>query len=501
MKNIQKILLILLTVLFLPFLNIFSQDIIINKNGEIFSCKINTIENDSLYYTFELSGKTYPGNISTSEISYSGKDFIRGDTMINQDIDNYPDLIITKKGDIFFCKITDVSIYSIIYLFSSNGYQLQNEILKKYVAHFSKDYKSSFELEKESIVYFENILKDNIDSFRDITPEEMKAGHVEAKTEIDSSALKKDLIIKKTGQKLICKVDAIGINYVKYSFFMLDKIHKNYLDKDEVKYIINDYLVKSDTVFLEKEKVTVRDIVTDNDFNDLIIKKSGQKLTCKVDAIGISYVKYSFFMMGKVHNNYIDKNEVNYIIHDYLTKSDTVFLEEEKITVENIVQDYDFSDLIVTTNRDFLECSITHVGSNTIEFVFEENGTTHPGIIEKNEIIYYGKDFVENIDEPEKLKNDTYKDLIYTNNNNTLLCNIENVSKSTIEYSFLINNIKLSNTIERKDIIYFGINFFNDPQVEETQVEEPQVTVDTKKKKKPKRIQRSKNTLTMSHPK
>ena len=165
-----------------------------------------------------------------------------------------------------------------------------------------------------------------------------------------------------------------------------------------------------------KETIYQQDSIDNS--QDLIVTVSGEELACSIVGIDATAVQYAFFMNKKVMENSIDKSEVYYIVTDFQGVN-----PEQIILTPNSSKD--FHDLIVTATGSTIICFIDHVGTNTVEYYINEDGNTIYQILKKDEVLYFGSNFLDAIEGQEEVSQSKYDDFIVTRNNSVLLCNIE----------------------------------------------------------------------------
>lgn len=389
----------LLAFLLLTSLNIGAQDLIVSKQGELFQCVVDSITDDSVYFSFDYLDKDHNYVLGGDHIAYCGKNFLESPSG-SHDNSHLPDLIVTNGGEILYCKIRTSSRLYLIYAFFIDSKEFRNRIDKKDIAYVRRSYQDNLDLEKESTAFYDRILSKELSPVEElITPT------------IELASRQR-------------KLDSINLSL------------------------------------------------------DLIVKVTGEELACRVDGIGVNSVNYSFFMNGSTYHGEINKREVHYLLKDHLSSSaERIYIS----SIEEVVDDepekpFDTGEIIITQEGETLECKINHVGLNTIEFSYADSGVEYNNIIEKSEVIYYGPNFVNSITELDHLKNSKYKDLIYTKKRSVLFCDIEHVSSFKVEYSFEINKTKHYNFVDKDDLIYYGINFFNENSKAESEGDQAQRT-------------------------
>ncbi|MCK5793690.1 MAG: caspase family protein, partial [Anaerolineales bacterium] len=185
---------------------------------------------------------------------------------------------------------------------------------------------------------------------------------------------------------------------------------------------------------------------------DLIHKLNGDELSCFVTGFGTDNILYQFTLNGSLVETWIQKSEVNYIVRAYQGES------PEKIII-NPTREEEFTDVIILLDGSTLNCFVDHIGINTVEYLVWEDDAPLYQIMKRNDALYYGSNFLDMLDE-ESLQQSRYDDLIVTRKKSILLCNIDQNGRSDVLYSFEINKMKMSNIIERKDIVYAGKNFY-----------------------------------------
>jgi hypothetical protein len=345
------------------------------------------------------------------------------------------EIIITKQGDLFLCDIEEVTEDSVRFSFTFYDHTFHDALPKEKVAYHGR-----------------NFIREDL--------------------EITGDEYNQDLIVTRNGKVLTCKIVSFIITpTIEYAFLLGDKEMRNVIAKKDVAFLQKSYREQVD---LEKksrdyfhslaltsghfrmqpdiQETTVRQDSIDAS-RDLIFRMNGEDLTCSVEEIDAHTILYAFFMNNKVMENVINKAEVHYIEYDYQG------MNPERIVITPKSPD-EFQDLIITPDGLTIAAHIEHVGINTVEYYVSKDETTVYQIRKKNELLYYGSNFLDAIKGKEKLALSKYEDFIITRNNSVLQCNIENEYTSSVQYSFRMNKMKMTNIIEKTDIIYFGKNFF-----------------------------------------
>ncbi len=341
------------------------------------------------------------------------------------------DLIITKNGDLFLCEIDELTPNSINYSFTFYDKDYPGSLALKYVAYHGTNF-----IEED-------------------------AGKA-------AGAYEKDLIVTRKGQILRCKFEADKISSViEYTFRMGSSELRNIIKKADVAFLENDYRVTlspqerslayfNSTPTPEMEATIQEEALFQDSLNlsrDLILKVNGEQLACSIEEITHEAIEFKFFMNNTVLTNLIDKRKVSHIIKDYKGE-----LPEKVIVTPNLRDE--FLDLIITDNGTSIRCIIDLVGTNTIEYFINKDDEIVYQILKRNNVLYYGNNFLENIKNQDELSKTNYNDIIVTKNYSTLLCNIESENSTSIEYSFQMNKMTMTNFIEKSGLIHFGKNFF-----------------------------------------
>jgi hypothetical protein len=352
---------------------VFAQDLVVTKKGDVFRCNIERVKDDSILYSFSLYDKTYHYALDKEDVAYYGNNFFEDPS--DPDLDPpYKDLIITKNGEVIKCKFLNIHLTSIQYSFLLNQKEFINIIDTKETALYKRSYRESLDLESESQAFYHQVVVFGPNT---------------------------DRIVKLSGEELICRIDKIGLSVIDFSFMINETIHKGEISRDEIEYFEKDYLNPSS------------------------------------ERVYLAYTK-----------------------------------EPEEATPD---PELDSTDLIITNDGNSFTCTITRISLNTIEYTFQSNGMEYTNLLRKSDVIYYGKSFLRSIQEQETLQNPKYRDLIYTKNKSVLFCNIETVYPLRVEYSFEINKMKHINTIDKKDLYYYGLNIFNEKGVSEHLAEKPEI--------------------------
>jgi hypothetical protein len=322
-------------------------------------------------------------------------------------------------------------------------------------------------------------------TFHHAIPKEEIAYHgrnfIQEDSETDGDEYQQDLIVTKNGEVLTCKiVSFIVSSNIEYAFLLGNKEMRNVIDKEDVAFLRKSYREQVDLEMESRDYFNSLDMtaryagaqpdlqeITDQQDSidasrDLIVRMSGEELACSVEGIDAHTILYAFYMNKMVVENVIDKAEVHYIVQDYQDEHPEQIIITPKSPGE-------FRDLIITVTGSTIAAHIDLVGTNTIEYYISEDGNTIYQIIKKNETLYYGNNFLDAIKGEEDLALSKYDDFIVTRNYSVLQCHIESEKASSVEYSFRMNKMNMTNIIDKADIIYFGKNFFK-LQAEEASV-------------------------------
>ncbi len=365
----KQVLLIFTTLAVLNFCSqLEAQKIIITKQGQLFQCDIGEISDHSIPYSFLFNGQIYRDTISKEMVAYHGENFIRNDSAnIVNEYQN--DLIITKDGDLMTCKITNyVASSSIEYAFLVENREGKNIISKKEVAFYRKSFRQKVDIVQESSDYYNSL--GFISELTKSLPEPGRNTNWQ-----DSIQASKDLIVTIKSDEFVCSVDEIGTNNIYYSFFLNNMVMENTVNKKEVYYLVKDYKGES------PERIIITPGV--GEYTDIVITETGTVIYCFINNVGPNTIEYYIPKEGFADYQIIEKRKVLYHGHDFLDAL------EGHVELEKSI----YNDFIVTRNKSVLLCNIESESLSSVKYSFQMNKMTMMNIIQKDDLIYYGRNF------------------------------------------------------------------------------------------------------------
>ncbi len=268
-----------------------------------------------------------------------------------------------------------------------------------------------------------------------------------------------DLIIKKTGEIMVCDITSNYNNLIGFSFTVGGNKINNTIKTEQIAYYRKSYkgnmdLNKESARFISKHNADKIERFSDQMAysKDLIVNEDGGEVVCKIDNVGQNKIYYSTYENEQRKQGSISKFDVEYYVKNYAENP------EDKVVLLDFEKDR--GELIITSEGQYYPGEIINVGYNSIEF--KEAGSADKRYFNMADVLYYGKSFLNTIREGNKLQHPTYTDLIYKSNNSVLLCQIDKVTLGNVRYSFILGGRTLYNDVPKDDIVYYGVNIFND---------------------------------------
>lgn len=347
------------------------------------------------------------------------------------------EIIITTTGDLFLCNIGTTSDDSISYSFTLDDQIHKQSIPTNQVAYHG-----------------ENIFMEDGE-----TPDDK---------------YQQDLIVTNSGEIIKCRIlSYIASPSIEYAFRWNENEMKNFIKKKEVAFYTKSY--RQNVNLIAESQVFYRSLVqpaatggfqaglngappqadSTHFTEDLIVTVNGNEFTCYVNGIDLNTVRYSFYLNNRILVSSLPKTEVYYLVKGYMSESPKKII----LTPES----EDLTQLIITDEGVAIDCFVDHVGKNTVEYYINVDGEPAYQIKKANEVLYHGSNFLDVIN-PDILKQEglgtsSYNDLILTQSQEVLLCNIDYQSDSSVKYSFKLNKQRMMSFLSKADIIYAGRNF------------------------------------------
>lgn len=351
------------------------------------------------------------------------------------------DLVVTKRGEIFKCTLKKETAERIHYSFLYLDRTFHASINPNEVAYAGED-------------------------FITFASERAKQSRMQ------------DLIITKKGEVMKCHIMDYKGNIIEYAFYLGNNQLDNEIERTRIAFMKGNYL---DSSYLETESETYYrtyfageiQAVADSLRNarelarlesDLIRRVDGRDLICAFEKADARKVSYAYHLEDVRMNGTLPREEVNYIIRNHRGE------HPEKILITPVF-DPDEAKLIITDRGKVMEVNILEDLPDEIEYLLE--GEIESGFIKKNDLAYYGRNFINDITPTEEMVESSYRDLLYTQDGEVMQCKIGKVTDSHVEFTFKLGNRIIPNEIERDRLIYFGPNFFEDLESEELLAETP----------------------------
>ena len=280
------------------------------------------------------------------------------------------------------------------YAFLLNGKEMRNIIIKREVAFYKKSFRHEVDPGQESLNYYSAVTMAiaqqeakvsretttlDQDSLTPVTTMTMPVYTLQ-----DSLGSSGDLIVKMDGEEIPCSIKGLDNQTILFAFFQNSRIMENAIDRSDVYYVVMDYQDKS------TEKIIITPVLPE-EFPDLIVTVKGEEIPCSIEGIDAQAILYGFFQNNRIRENTISKSDVHYVVRDHRGESPARIVITPNSPEE-------FSQLIITDRGATFACFIDHVGLNTVEYYMYEGEAPIYQIRKKNEILYYGSNFLNVIE-------------------------------------------------------------------------------------------------------